>query len=147
MNGHYQTVHPPPLTPIHPYPPPPTQNIFPFIPPSQNNAPPTQNNTPYTPTHPTRPKCLLTVTHTKYGPITNIYSNFSLITRSGKFVILQKLIVVFMVAFTLSQSIYEFAKLRATRAMCASVVYVLMCQIAKVSNTCQRLIFYVPSCQ
>ena len=141
-----QCTHPHslPYIPTHLHPP----KIFSrSSPPSQNNAPPTQNNTPYTQTHSIRPKCLLTVTHTKYGPITNIYSNFSLITRSGKFVILQKLIVVFMVAFTLSQSIYEFAKLRATRVMCASVVYVLMCQIAKVSNTCQRLIFYVPTCQ
>ena len=36
-----------------------------------------------------------------------------------------------MLTSTLSQSIYEFAKSRAIRAMCASVVYVRMCQSAK----------------
>ena len=36
-----------------------------------------------------------------------------------------------MVTFTLSQSIYEFAKLRVIRAMCASMVYVATCQSAK----------------
>ena len=87
--GHYQTVQPPPLTPLKPHiiPPP---KIFPH-PPSL-----TQKYASYTPTHPHPPKIMshppkiahttqnnasLTVTHTKYGPITHIYSKFSLSTR------------------------------------------------------------------
>ena len=48
-----------------------------------------------------------------------------------------------MVTFTLSQSIYEFAKSHAMRAMCASVVYVSICQSANkranVPKVCQIL--------
>ena len=32
INGHYQAVHTPPLTPTHLHPPPPTQNIYPSTP-------------------------------------------------------------------------------------------------------------------
>ena len=58
--------------------------------------PPTQNNAPYTPTQPHLPKIMslppkgvtltqnnasITDTDTKYGPLTYIYSNFSLTMR------------------------------------------------------------------
>ena len=49
-----------------------------------------------------------------------------------------------MVPFTLSQSIYEFAKSHAIRAMCASVVYVRMCQSAKRVPTSNFLRANVP---
>ena len=47
--GHYQTVHPPPLTSTYPH----LAKIFSQPPPL------TQNNVPYTPTHPHPPKIML----------------------------------------------------------------------------------------
>ena len=51
------------------------------------------------------------------------------------------LTVVLMVTFALSQSVWEFAKLRAIRARRASVVYMPR---AKCASTSQ---FYLPTCQ
>ena len=49
-----------------------------------------------------------------------------------------------MATFILSQSIWEFDKLYAIRAMCANMVYVLMYQHARRVLTSH---FYVPMCQ
>ena len=88
-------------TPLHSFPPTP---IHPKYLPTHSHPrkimphqhPPTQSNVPLTPNHHYLPKIMsymhysppliqnnvsLTVNHTKYGPITHIYSNFSLITR------------------------------------------------------------------
>ena len=85
------------LTPTHPHWPPPTQNNVPY-------TPFTPTNPKYCPTHPKQPtltqnNASLTVTHTKYGPTTHIFLNFSLITRLSKVIVLQKLIAVFMVSY------------------------------------------------
>ena len=74
INWHYQTVHPPPLTLMHPYSPLPTPTYPHPPPPTQIMSHPpkltlTQNN------------ASLIVTYTNYDPINHIYSNFSLITR------------------------------------------------------------------
>ena len=50
-NGHYQSVHPPRVTPD---PTSPTKNVF-LTPPIENNASPTQNNAPYSPGPPPPP--------------------------------------------------------------------------------------------
>ena len=53
-----------------------------------------------------------------------------------------------MVTFTLSQSEWEFAKSRAIRAMCASVVYVPTCQThANLSFLRANVPINVPTCQ
>ena len=57
----------------HPHPP----KVMPHTPPpAQNNAPPTKKQHTVTQNNPS-----LTTTHTKYDPITHIYSNFSSIMR------------------------------------------------------------------
>ena len=53
-----------------------------------------------------------------------------------------------MVTFTLSQSVYEFAKLRAMRVMRASVAYVPTCQTrANFSFLCANVPVNVSTCQ
>ena len=105
------------------------------------HTPHTQNIFPPTPTHPYF--STLTTSHTKHGPITHIYSNFSWSSNSYLLKLLKLMwghhIIKVNCSFHGHRRVWEFGKLRAICVVCQTC--------ANFTFLCANMLIIMPACQ